>query len=497
MADLSDLPHPAVRDARGDPEDARSLPTGTWPLLRFLGRIVPADKDTPPVALEEVRLFELGLADDARAALEAVVGAQHVSVEPLDRVESAGGERYPDVYRLRVGDGSRAPDAVVRPGTSREVADLLAACVEHEVGVVPFGGADPVRGRFAATISLDLRRLDAVRDVDPVAQTAVVQAGVRVSEAEAVVQQHGLALGQDNIVAATLATPTGELRIERGAGAKGAPPGLGLLDVAIGSKGLLGVVTEVTVRLVRKPRIERLEAWAFRDLHRGFVALRDLAQELGPGIMPDICRLSDTNETTTAMSRSGIAGIPSMGVLRARGWREPALAIFQMESGDQSTLRFRRKKLAAVLKRHGAARMPESIAEHWRRNRFGGPQQRGRLMDRGVFVEAVEIPTRWNTLEGVYTSVQSALTGALGERCWVQCHVSRIDRGGATLVYTVMAAGESDPLAQWDRVTTAARDAVADISDVGAGDGDRRMLRALSAELDPTGVLAPGRPVME
>lgn len=551
MADLTELPRRSVWHGWGDPARVKPLPTGGWALLKLLGGITPADTDTPPVALEAVRLPEARLSDEARSALTAVVGEQHISSERLDRVEHAGGKSYPDLYRLRTGDGSHAPDAVVYPGTSQEISALLAVCVEHEVAVVPFGGGtsvvggvDPVRGRFSAVISLDLRRLNAVQSIDPVSQTAVVQAGARGPEAEAVFQQHGLTLGhfpqsyqqatiggylvtrsagqassgygrfEENVVAVTLATPTGELALGGRSPATQTAAGPKLLDVVTGSEGLLGVVTEATVQLARRPTVEHQESWAFRDTQHGFAAFRDLAQELGPGVMPDVSRLSDGPETTTVMAQTGIVGIPAMGVLRARGWRDPALAVFQLEDGDRSTLRFRRKRLAAVLKRHGAAKMPDSIAEHWMSNRFGGPYQRDHLMDRGVFVETVETATTWDNLEHLYAQVQSAISEALGERSWVQCHISHLEDGGASLYYTFMATGEHDRLAQWERAKTAASDAMIDAGGtithhhaVGTdhrpwigteiGDGGIRLLRAMKDELDPEGVLNPGKLIPE
>lgn len=546
MADLTEVPRRSIWHGWGDPDRVKPLPTGGWPLLKFLGGVEPAPQSTPPVALEDVRLPDVTLPDTARAALVAVVGAEHLSTEHLDRVEHAGGKSYPDLHRLRSGDGSRAPDAVIFPGTSREVAELLAVGVEHEIAIVPFGGGtsvvggvDPVRGRFSTVISLDLRRLNAVRGVDPVAQTAVVGAGTRGPEAEAVFRQHGLTLGhfpqsyqqatiggylvtrsagqassgygrfEENVVSVTMATPTGELVLGGRAPANETAAGPKLLDVVIGSEGLLGVVTEVTVQLTRKPVRESQETWALRDTETGFAAFRDLAQELGHGIMPDVSRLSDAHETTLTMAQAGIAGISGMGILRARGWKAPALAVFQLEDGDKATLRFRRRKLAQVLKRHGAARLTDSIAEHWMSNRFGGPYQRDHLMDHGVFVETVETATTWDNLDHLYTSVQAALSEALGKG-WVQCHISHLEDGGASLYYTFMATGESDPLAQWERVKTAASQAMIDAGGtithhhaVGTdhrpwigtevGHGGIRILRAIKAELDPTGILNPGK----
>lgn len=546
MADLTELPRRSVWHGWGDPAYVKPLPSGGWPLLKFLGGVEPASKNTPPVALEQVHLPEARLTGAARGALAAAVGTDHISSERLDRVEHAGGKSYPDLHRLRTGDGSHAPDAVVFPGTAQEVTEVLAACVEHEVAVVPFGGGtsvvggvDPVRGRFAAVISLDLRRLDTVRRVDPVSQTAVVEAGVRGPAAEAVFQEHGLTLGhvpqshqqatiggylvtrsagqassgygrfEENVVSVTMATPTGELVLGGRAPADETAAGPKLLDVVIGSEGLLGVVTEATVQLARRPVVEHQEAWALRDTRTGFAAFRAIAQELGQGIMPDVSRLSDDHETTTVMAQAGIAGMAGMGLVRARGWRDPALAVFRLEDGDKRALRLRRRKLAAVLRRHGAVRVSDSIAEHWMSHRFRDPYQRDHLMDRGVFVETVETATTWDNLDHLYTVVRSAISEALG-RGLVQCHVSHLDAGGASLYYMSMATGESDPIAQWQRVKTAASQAIIDAGGtithhhaVGTdhrpwmsddvGEGGLRILRAIKAELDPTGVLNPGK----
>ena len=62
---------------------------------------------------------------------------------------------------------------------------MLRACAEAQVAVVPFGGGtsvvggvEPLRGRFAAVVALDLARLDRLLAVDPVSLTATVQPGM-------------------------------------------------------------------------------------------------------------------------------------------------------------------------------------------------------------------------------------------------------------------------------------------------------------------------------
>ena len=96
----------------------------------------------------------------------ATVGAENVR-DAREADQHAAGRIYPDLVRIRSGDASRRPDAVVLPGSRRPGGAVLAACAEHRVAVVPFGGGtsvvggvEPVRDGMAAVVSLDLGRLD-------------------------------------------------------------------------------------------------------------------------------------------------------------------------------------------------------------------------------------------------------------------------------------------------------------------------------------------------
>src|SRR5918992_5145808 len=80
------------------------------------------DERTPPVALEEVRLPE-------PRPLPDLAGIE-VRQDRETRVRHAAGRSYPDLVRLRTGDGSGAPDAVLLPADEEEVARVLATCAE-------------------------------------------------------------------------------------------------------------------------------------------------------------------------------------------------------------------------------------------------------------------------------------------------------------------------------------------------------------------------------
>jgi alkyldihydroxyacetonephosphate synthase len=127
----------------------------------------------------------------------------------------------------------------------------------------------------------------------------------------------------------------------------------------------------------------------------------------------------------------------------------------------------------------------------------------------GVLVETLETATWWSDLDRLYTGVKSALETTLGEGTIVLCHISHVYETGCSLYFTVAAKETDDPIAQWGSAKAAASEAIAaagatithhhaigtdhkawyrqEIGDVGVS-----ILRAVKAELDPTGILNPG-----
>src|SRR5215218_4188186 len=240
-----------------------------------------------PVALEEVRLREPRLSAAARERLAGAVGADHVRDDRGIRVAHAAGRSYPDLVRLRSGDGSSAPDAVVLPGSAEDVAAVLAACAEQRVAVVPFGGGtsvvggvEPVSDGFGGAVSIDLHRLDRVVSIDNMSLTATLEAGLSGPQIESALAAEGLTLGHfpqsfeystvggwvatrsagqastgygriDELVEGLrLCAPAGELVLGPNPASAAGPS---LLELAVGSEGALGVITEATLRVRPAP----------------------------------------------------------------------------------------------------------------------------------------------------------------------------------------------------------------------------------------------------
>ena len=508
----------------GDPARRPGLPAHARGFLDAeLGPAAPTPPAGPPP------LVPSALPAAVAAALRSEVGAEHVRVDDPARLLRAAGRSYLDLLRLRGTSPLDAPDAVVLPGTADEVAAVLRVCAQSGVAVVPFGGGTsvvggvtPLRGRFPAVVALDLRRLDRLLSVDEQALTATFEPGVRGPDAERLLASYGLTLGHfpqsyehatlggyaatrsagqastgygrfdDLVVALTLQTPRGPLVLGRGAATAAGPD---LLGLAVGSEGVLGVVTSLTVRVRRAPSERRYEGVLFGDWAAGVAAFRELEQER---VAPDVARLSDPDETRVQMALSQ-AGDSGGGCLAVLGWE-----------GTPSGVAARREASLAVVRAHGGLELGTSVGSTWLAGRYEGPYLREDLLDAGYLVETLETSATWSRLDATRAAVREALLGAL-PRALVLCHVSHLYAHGASLYVTVLAVRSSgDPVGQWQRAKSAACDAIvatgATITHhhaVGTDHRDRmpaevgplgvEVLRAVKATLDPAGVLNPGK----
>ncbi|MGH3749815.1 MAG: FAD-binding oxidoreductase, partial [Micromonosporaceae bacterium] len=194
-----DLPVVQMHPYRwGDPARPARLPDAALTALRSLG----ARPGTPPPAPAAIPLPDQALPVHAHAELADAIGTAHVSVDHTDRLAHTRGWSTLDLLRIRAGDASDAPDAVLFPGSHDEVLAVLDVCSRRRIAAVPYGGGTsvvgglaPAREEFAGAVAVDLRRLDGLVAIDPESRTATLQAGVRAPRAEAMLAEHGFTLG--------------------------------------------------------------------------------------------------------------------------------------------------------------------------------------------------------------------------------------------------------------------------------------------------------------
>ncbi|WP_284742950.1 FAD-binding oxidoreductase [Amycolatopsis sp. RTGN1] len=533
------IDHRLRRSWTSEAADAARLPAraAKW-LEQRIGQTAPgaAPAGDLPVEIPSPKLDE-----SAAAALSEVVGAENVLVDDVARLARATGLSYLDLLRRRSPTADfPVPDAVVLPADPDEVQAVLDVCVKHDVGVVPFGGGTSVvggvaalRGDKASVIALDLVRLDALVSVDAESRLAVLQAGVRGPEAERLLGEHGLTLGhipqsferatiggfaatrsagqassgygrfEDMVKGVRLATPRGEWKLGVAPASAAGPD---LRQLAVGSEGTLGVITEVSLRVRPAPPVKRYEGYALPSWDAGREAVRDLAQNHA---LADVTRLSDGDETEVSLAlNAGLKTAALRKYLAARGVARPCFLIVGWE-GTAHDVALRRRETTRRLKASGAVRVGKALGESWRHGRFAGPRQRDVLMDQGICVETLETAAYWSTVDELRDDVRAAITASLG-RSIVMCHISHAYETGASLYFTVLTArDEADPVGQWQRAKAAACEAITGLGTIShhhavgvdhapylkaeIGSLGVEVLRAAKSAVDPTGILNPGK----
>ena len=272
------------------------------------------------------------------------------------------------------------PMVVALPETKEQVQRILKTCSALKIPVVPRGAGTGLSGGALPPgdgVLLSMAKFMRVLRLDPAARVAVVQPGVRnaaISEASA---PYGLYYAPDpsSQIACTIGGNVAEnsggvhclkygltvhnvLRV-RGFTIEGEPltlgseapdtPGLDLLALAIGSEGMLAVVTEVTVKLLPQPQCARVVMASFDDVEKAGQAV---AEVIAAGIIPAGLEMMDRPATRAVEQFVGA------------GYDLDAAAILLCESdGTPEEVEDEIARVKGVLERSGATRMTVSRDE--------------------------------------------------------------------------------------------------------------------------------------
>jgi glycolate oxidase len=206
------------------------------------------------------------------------------------------------------------PRCVVLPENEAQIAEVLSICYAHRVSVVARGAGTGLSGGAMPdpkSVLLSTAKMMRVLSVDPLACTAVVQPGVRNLAISETVSHHGLYYAPDpssqiacsiggnvaensggvhclkygltihNVRKLRVVLMTGDIVTIGSDGLDS--PGYDLLALMIGSEGLLGIVTEVTVKLTPKPQLAVVAMASFATVEAAGAAVGDI---IAAGVIP-------------------------------------------------------------------------------------------------------------------------------------------------------------------------------------------------------------------
>jgi alkyldihydroxyacetonephosphate synthase len=478
-----------------------------------------------------------------------------------ERVAHALGKAYRDVVRGFRGEFENPPDLVAFPRDESEIEVVLEWCEAEGAAVIPFGGGTSVVGGVEArlgdrpVVSLDLKRLDRVLEVDAESLAARIQAGATGPGLEDQLREHGLTLRHfpqsfeystlggwiatragghfatlythiDDLVESVRAiTPRGSWESRRlpGSGAGPSPD-----RALVGSEGILGVIAESWVRVRPRPQFKNSCGIEFEDFFAAARAVREISQS---GLYPSNCRLLDALEAGTTGAGSGerhlmVLGFESphlpvdepmrlaLDIAQSHGGvpNSPPPGRAAAQGGDESR--------AGAGAGNGGDGSQESAVDTWRGAFLLAPYLRDTFVACGVLSETFETAITWDRFEQFHAETMAAVRAKVAEVCdapaegpgapRVSCRFTHVYPDGPAPYFTVLApAKRGGEVEQWDEIKAAAGEALIEgggtITHHHAVGRDHRpwydrqrpapfaaALRAAKAELDPAGMLNPG-----
>jgi glycolate oxidase len=342
-------------------------------------------------------------------ALRSIVGPENVLHDPEDLL----------AYGI---DGTwveREPQVVVLPQSAEEISAILRLANAERVVVTPRGSASGLSGGALAAsggIALSLTRMNRILEIDVGNAVAVVQPGVITGDLQKAVEKVGLfyppdpsslsvsAIGgnvaenaggarclkygvtTDYVMALQVVLPTGEIIRTGGRMVKNVT-GYNLRALFTGAEGTLGVITEITLRLLPKPRYVLTALAVFPSLD---AATEAVTRIMGTGIIPASVELLDQT-TVQCVEELLHLGLPV---------EAEALLLFAVDGNYEQMVRAELESIAEVCQVQGAAevRVAQDAGESdrlWRARRSVSPalaRRRPNKLGEDVSVPRTAVP---------------------------------------------------------------------------------------------------------
>ena len=502
------------------------------------------------ILAEEPQVEDFDLPVPRISMPEALAGI--CSSSSYDRLVHTYGKSFADSARMLMREASSAPDVVAFPETEDEITEILSFASENNIAVIPFGGGTSVCGGVEAavgagydgTICMDMQRFDRILEIDEVSRTARIQGGMLGPDIDAALKPHGLTLRHfpqsyqfstiggwvatragghfatlythidDLVESVRMVTPNGTIETRRlpGSGAGPSPD-----RMMIGSEGILGIITEVSVRLQSLPIWKATASVTFEKFEDAAEAVRVISQS---GLFPTNCRLLDHAE---ALGNGVVTEPLAVLVLGFESSDHPvqelmerALTLAELKNGkiDHDSVVYRERKERETT----PAENKKTEAEIWKNAFFRAPYLKNRMMQYGLIADTFETSMTWERLPDFYKGITSDIATAIkeitGRNGRVSCRFTHVYPDGPSVYITFGAVGTKEAnfgelLEKWCKIKQVANEKViargGTITHHHAVGRDHRsgyekqmpslFLRALStakASLDPQGILNPG-----
>ncbi len=285
-----------------------------------LGNLLPLPPGPPP-PLEHPRVAPQPLEEPLLLSLQQLLKPEQIHYDPATLSAYAGGHCYPGFIRRQ--SERPAPSAVIFPENEREIATLMQWAAQREIQLLPWGGGESPYGvKQDATepfLAVALERMNHIAQLDPETGQLHAEAGTRWSAVEQALTESSLTTGQFFPSAATTlggsiasntpgvktltycplteilsqiraVCPSGPFELQR--------PWPGIPDersLMLGSHGAWGIITTVTLQLLRKPAKKKRLVASFPSWAAALAALRSM---IGGEVEPTAAQIITAREVS-------------------------------------------------------------------------------------------------------------------------------------------------------------------------------------------------------
>jgi FAD/FMN-containing dehydrogenase len=358
------------------------------------------------------------------AGLTGLLGPQHVLTDP-ELLQERSVDNFRKLENIFGVHTLPAPAAIALPGTTEEVAAVLAFANEHGINVVPRTGGTATEGGLEThvpdSIVLDGSRMNRILEVDAYDMQATVQCGVPLQLLEDAARELGLTTGhspqskpvahmgglvatrsigqlstlyggiEDMVVGLEAVLPSGHVARIKNVPRRAAGPDL--RHIVIGNEGALCFITEVTVKLFPfLPQHNVYLGWTLKSMKTGFEVLREV---MVAGYRPSVARLYDAEDGSIHFSHFAAP--------------DDCVLVFVAE-GNPGIAQATAEGIAEIVGRHAAcAPVAGDLIREWFEDLTWGPEKIAaedeRIRTTRNVNRTTEISADWSAIHDIYEAV--------------------------------------------------------------------------------------------
>ncbi|UCH31118.1 MAG: FAD-binding oxidoreductase [Candidatus Bathyarchaeota archaeon] len=377
------------------------------------------------------------------SAVQKVVGAENLKASQGELIaHSRDFWLLPQAWFVK-GKIPYSPSAVVYPSSTEEVVKVVKLSAKHHVPIVPYGGGSGVVGGavpITGGLVLDMKKMNRILEIHNENLLARVQAGVNGWRYEEALNRLGFTGGhipqslpsstvggwvacraagqfstkygkiEDLVVSIEAVLPNG--KIVKSKTTPRSSTGPRLEQLFLGSEGVLGIITETTLRIFPYPEKRILLSFAFKDLQEPLDAVRKIMRR---GFRPAVIRLYDEVEV-------------GLYFRHIKGFEGKTLLLFVLE-GDTNLTDLEKEIVSEECER--GIFKGEKAVHHWLENRFD-VHLVSEMIKGGAIVDTIELATTWDKATDLYRKTIEGLR-ALSDTVYASGHFSHFYQEGACL----------------------------------------------------------------